>query len=73
MFSGINYNLDMNDPDTDDDGLLDGEEIVTTIVYSLDGTQMSITGVVRSNPSLKDSDGDGIFDKYDPQPMNPAA
>ena len=73
LFSGINYNLDMNDPDTDDDGLLDGEEIVTTIVYSLDGTQMSITGVVRSNPSLKDSDGDGIFDKYDPQPMNPAA
>ena len=73
IFSGITYNLDMNDPDTDDDGLLDGEEIVTTIVYSIDGTQMSITGVVLSNPSLKDSDGDGILDRFDPEPMIPAA
>ena len=73
IFSSVTYDLDMNNPDTDGDGLLDGEEIVTTIVYSMDGTQMSITGVVLSNPSLMDSDGDGILDRFDPQPMNPAA
>ena len=72
IFSGVTYNLDMNNPDTDDDDLLDGEEIVTTIVYSEDGTKMSITGVVYSNPSLKDSDDDGIFDRFDPEPMIPA-
>ena len=73
IFSSVTYDLDMNNPDTDGDGLLDGEEIVTTIVYSEDGTKMSITGVVYSNPSMKDSDGDGIFDRFDPEPMIPAA
>ena len=69
IFSGISYNLDKDNPDTDGDGLLDGEEIVTTIIYSTDKTMMSITGVVVSNPSMQDSDGDGILDKYDPNPM----
>ena len=69
IFSGVTYNLDKTNPDTDGDGLLDGEEIVTTIIYNTDKTMMSITGVVVSNPSLRDSDGDGILDLYDPEPM----
>ena len=70
LFSGVEYTLDKNNPDTDGDGLLDGEEIVTTIIYSVDGTKMSVTGVVKSNPSMKDSDGDGVNDKYDAYPMD---
>ena len=70
LFSGVNYVLDKNNPDTDGDGLLDGEEIVTTIIYSVDGTKMSVTGVVKSNPSMADSDGDGVNDKYDAYPMD---
>ena len=69
IFSGVNYNLDKDDPDTDGDGLLDGEEIKTTVIYSVDGTQMTIIGKVLSNPSLKDTDGDGINDRFDPDPM----
>ena len=71
IFSGVTYDLDKTNPDTDGDGLLDGEEIVTTIIYNTDRTMMSITGVVISNPSLRDSDGDGILDLYDPEPMVP--
>lgn len=71
LFSGVNYTLDKTNPDTDGDGLLDGEEIVTTIIYSADGKKMSVTGVVKSNPSMKDSDGDGVNDKYDLYPMDP--
>lgn len=70
LFSGVEYVLDKHNPDTDDDGLLDGEEIVTTIIYSVDGTKMSVTGVVKSNPSMADSDGDGVNDKFDVYPMD---
>ena len=70
IFSGIDYSLDKTNPDTDGDGLLDGEEIVTTIIYSADGKQMSVTGVVKSNPSMKDSDGDGVNDAADKYPMD---
>ncbi len=71
MFNGMDYSLDKEEPDTDGDGLLDGEEIITMIIYSADGTQMSVTGVVRSNPSLQDSDGDAVNDAADKYPMDP--
>ncbi|ABS35729.1 DUF2974 domain-containing protein [Clostridium botulinum] len=53
---------DPNNPDTDGDGLKDGEEIQ----YCSDNGGYFI---VKSNPLLYDSDGDGSSDKYDANPM----
>lgn len=69
VFNGVGYALDKYNPDTDDDGLLDGAEIRTIVIYSADGTEMTILGQVFSDPTNPDSDGDGIGDKYDPRPF----
>ncbi|MGG3005710.1 S-layer homology domain-containing protein [Geobacillus stearothermophilus] len=54
------YHTDPNNPDTDEDGLLDGEE-ATPSYDTLDG---KIYFKVFSNPEdKKDSDGDGLGDK----------
>ena len=53
-----------NDPDSDNDGLLDGEELV----YKGNLTTMSHY-FMKSNPEKADSDEDGINDKNDPEPM----
>ena len=67
-FGGESYALDKTNSDTDGDGLLDGEEVVTVKVYNDDGTKMTILGKVYSDPTKADSDEDGIPDKYDPTP-----
>lgn len=63
-FNGLSLGLDRNNPDTDRDGLLDGEEID---IYVSDDR---VYGFIRSYPNLKDSDGDGIGDKKDSNPMS---
>ena len=61
--------------DTDDDRLLDGEEV--KVVYVYDGatyetsTKLTFYGKIYSNPTLVDSDGDGVEDRFDRFPMNP--
>jgi hypothetical protein len=72
VFNGIKYALDKANPDTDGDGIPDGEEIRTVVIYSVDGTQMTIVGKVYSDPTKVDSDDDGIDDMYDVRPLDPS-
>lgn len=63
-------------PDTDNDGLLDGEEItyrIETFVGRLPASVLNkaetncyIHFTVKSYPNCVDSDGDGLEDKFDP-------
>ena len=84
IFNGVRLMLDKNNPDTDGDGLLDGEEIVELkYKYNSDRTKVSVTGKLKSNPASKDSDGDGLYDNeyriaggkkvapVDPEPLKP--
>ena len=71
IFSGISYTADKNNPDTDGDGLSDGEEIKTVVILSPDGNKMAVIGKLFSDPSNPDSDGDGVDDKNDRFPLNP--
>ena len=61
-FNGMSIPLDKNNPDTDGDGLLDGEEITLTYEYNEDRTKVLVKGEMSSNPALVDSDGDGLYD-----------
>ena len=70
IFSGIGYELDKNNADTDSDGLLDGVEVKTVTMFNDDGTKMTILGRVFSDPTKADSDNDGVEDKMDKYPLN---
>ncbi len=61
LFNGQTYTSDKNIADTDGDGLLDGEEIKTVVLYSADGAKMTIVGRVYSNPSVKDAVDDVLI------------
>ena len=64
-FNGVKIELDKYNADTDGDGLLDGEEITVTLVEQISGTgetQVYIKGVMYSNPTLIDTDYDGVPD-----------
>lgn len=64
-FNGISIQTDPNNPDTDGDGLLDGEEV--SIVYTTNDNTKSVHHYNMSSlPVKKDSDNDGIDDKIDP-------
>ena len=66
IFSGVKFKLDKNNPDTDGDGLLDGDEIVELkYEYNADRTKVKVTGKMESNPEVIDSDFDGIEDNED--------
>lgn len=59
--------LDHLNPDSDGDGLLDGEEIIVT-VEEIAGAKVVYVKML-SNPLLRDSDGDGLDDREDPLPL----
>lgn len=74
-FNGVKIELDKNNPDTDGDTLLDGDEIAIQKYGLLDGevvkitesnadlfTKVTVIGIMKSNPNYKDSDFDGIDD-----------
>lgn len=70
IFNGERLQLDKTNPDTDGDGLLDGEEVQITMEYSEDGSMVRVTGkLVNGHPLKTDSDGDGILDYYDARPF----
>lgn len=63
IFNGTKILLDKNNPDTDGDGLLDGEEIVDLkYYYNTDKTKVKVVGKLKSNPASIDSDNDGLYD-----------
>ena len=72
VFNGVKYQPDKTKADTDGDGLLDGEEIQTVIIISVDGKQMSVIGRVHSDPTNPDSDNDGVGDADDLVPEQDA-
>lgn len=64
LFNGVTIELNKNNPDSDGDGLLDGEEVAElTYQYNEDRTKVIVTGRILSNPTEADSDGDGISDE----------
>ncbi len=52
-FNGVSLNLDKNNPDCDNDGLLDGDEVVIEVSKS-----GKVYGKLHSNPHNVNSDGD---------------
>ncbi|MCD8232332.1 MAG: InlB B-repeat-containing protein [Clostridiales bacterium] len=62
LFNGCRCVTDKNKADTDGDDLADGEEIVLVYEYNEDNTQVIVKGRVYSDPTLKDSDYDGVVD-----------
>ena len=64
LFNGITIKLDKNNPDSDGDGLYDGEEVVElNYQYNEDKTQVIVTGKLLSDPLNADTDGDGLTDE----------
>lgn len=70
-FNGVSMQLDKNNPDTDGDRILDGDEINLTFTYNDDQTKVIVTGKIISNPTLQDSDDDGFDDRIDNTPLTP--
>ena len=70
IFDGSQLMLDKYNPDTDGDGLLDGEEVELSYTYNADETKVKVIGKMKSKPSLPDSDGDGLIDSVDKNPLN---
>ena len=71
-FDSLSYlSTDKTNPDTDGDGLLDGEEVIVVKVEDPENGLMSFMGKVLSDPTLEDSDGDGYNDDVDKYPLNP--
>ncbi len=69
-FNGVKLELDVNNPDTDGDGLLDGQEVIVQLRYNEDKTKVSVFGQVISDPTNRDTDNDGIPDNIDTAPRN---
>lgn len=64
MFNGVTVLLDKNNSDSDGDGLSDGEEVAElNYQYNNDKTQVIVTGKLLSNPSVMDTDSDGLPDE----------
>lgn len=59
-FNGKRIIADKNNPDTDGDGLTDGEEVEIRVKQY--GKKAIVFGRYHSNPRSGDSDGDGLYD-----------
>ena len=55
IFSGVKIALDKNNPDTDGDGIKDGEEVVLKYEYNNDRTKVKVTGRIITNPEKKNT------------------
>ncbi len=71
MFNGESVPMDKNNPDSDGDGVLDGDEFEEfKIEYNADRTKIHVTGKFKSNPAAVDTDFDGITDDKDAKPID---
>ncbi len=71
LFNNVKIKLDKNNPDTDDDGLMDGQEVVELrYEYNEDKTKVRVTGKLLSSPINADTDGDLDIDSIDPEPFD---
>ena len=61
-FNGKKIQLNKNDSDTDDDNVPDGDEIEVKLIYNQDRTQVFVKGIMWSDPTLEDTDYDGVTD-----------
>lgn len=68
-FNGVNMVCDKNNPDTDGDGLTDGQEVTLKYTYSPDKTKVLVYGKLICYPTKADSDGDGYGDYQDRHPL----
>jgi transglutaminase-like putative cysteine protease len=70
------YGTDINNPDTDSDGLKDGEEVETyktnpkALDTDADGLKDGEEIKTGTDPLKVDTDGDGIIDGKDPYPLS---
>lgn len=64
-FNGTKIKMDKNNADTDGDGLKDNEEVEIELVYNQDKTKVYIKGKMWSDPTLEDSDYDGVNDIHE--------
>ena len=67
LFNGIKMKTDKNNPDTDGDGLKDGEEITNIKLVHKNktrsiGREITMLGSSASDPKSMDSDKDGLYD-----------
>ena len=69
LLNGKTIITDKDNPDTDGDDLKDGEEVKVKYEYSKDRKKVRVKGYMISDPTIKDSDGDGDLDKDDPNKM----
>lgn len=71
-FNGVRLKLDKNLPDTDGDGITDGDEVELEYEYSADRKQVKVTcKLLMGNPTKKDTDEDGYPDDEDLNPFIP--
>lgn len=71
LFNNVKIKLDKNNPDTDGDGLTDGQEVVELkYEYNEDKTKVRVTGKLLSSPINADTDGDLDIDSIDPEPFD---
>ena len=65
LFNGVVLKTDKNNPDTDGDGLLDGNEVKSfKSIFSPDMKKAKVEVKLKFNPVKEDSDGDGLSDYY---------
>lgn len=69
LFNGMSVKLDKNNPDTDGDGLKDGQEVILTYEYKDNKTKVIVRGKYNSDPTKVDTDNDGIKDDIDTAPF----
>ena len=71
VFNGLKLKLDKNNPDTDNDGVPDNEEVsVSKFIYNESKTKAIVINKILTNPWNPDSDYDGIDDSVDEAPWN---
>ena len=63
IFSGVSLALDKNNPDTDGDGIIDGDELELKYEYNSDRTKVKVTGTLFADPTVAYSDEDA-YDDY---------